>query len=814
MIDLKTRQAELEYESVMLGQARYDRERADQDESATGPGAEQTSRNVDALAGAIVAFIEASSTSAGRHHNAVAYLTHINPRQAAYLAIRYAIDGAAGRQKITTVALKLGAAIEDHINLVNLNDEAPGLYFKVMQQLRFSTSEHHRSTVQRHVTRKYDKSLLTWTDYDKVTLGVKLIELFDEVSNIVTSQRISEGHHNTPIRLVFTPEAQAWFDSAHANAREWAPIHQPMVFPPRDWVDAFDGGYLSRAMHRATLVPQLRLKSSVGGAAFFASAEQLQAAYNAVNAVQRTPWHINKSVLDVVRQAHTSGPAFQALLSEDDQALPARPGDLPSEGVKATEFTASQREVFSLWKRECAEVYQANARLRSKRISATQKMWVAEKFAEFETIYFPHYLDFRGRIYPYASYLNPQSDDLGRGLLEFAEGKPLGSRGLYWLKIQIANLFGIDKVSFEERIKWVEANMDALLDSAMSPLDGQKFWTTADGGGNKWQALAACFELAGAMVQGESYVSHLPIAMDGSCSGLQHYSAMLRDPVGGAAVNLVPQAKPGDIYTAVAKRAQALSDGSTSEMVPHWRGRVKRSIAKRPTMTVCYAATLYGMQSQIAGAVNDEGGSDFLDGADVRSASMYMARHIWDAIGETVVAAKDAMAFLKDCATVCNDAAVDIKWTTPAGFLAKQAYRVDAKRLVNIHYKGQRMQLKVAVDTKKRDTKKQVSGIAPNFVHSLDSAHLMATVTLGSANGLDHWACIHDSFGVHAADVDTLHACIREAFIDQYTPDVLARFRTELAAQLPAELAANLPAVPKQGTLELAAVRESQYFFA
>jgi DNA-directed RNA polymerase len=71
---------------------------------------------------------------------------------------------------------------------------------------------------------------------------------------------------------------------------------------------------------------------------------------------------------------------------------------------------------------------------------------------------------------------------------------------------------------------------------------------------------------------------------------------------------------------------------------------------------------------------------------------------------------------------------------------------------------------------------------------------------------------VHDSFGVHAADVDTLHAVLRETFIEQYTPDVLARLRSEVAAQLPSD--AELPSLPVPGALDLDAVRASAYFFA
>jgi DNA-directed RNA polymerase len=58
---------------------------------------------------------------------------------------------------------------------------------------------------------------------------------------------------------------------------------------------------------------------------------------------------------------------------------------------------------------------------------------------------------------------------------------------------------------------------------------------------------------------------------------------------------------------------------------------------------------------------------------------------------------------------------------------------------------------------------------------------------------------------------------VRETFIEQYTPDVLARLHAEVGAQLQAngaELPENFPSVPRPGSLDLAAVRESAYFFA
>ena len=62
---------------------------------------------------------------------------------------------------------------------------------------------------------------------------------------------------------------------------------------------------------------------------------------------------------------------------------------------------------------------------------------VAEAFKDDEAIYFPHNLDFRGRAYPMHPHLNHLGNDLCRGLLEFAQGKPLGKEGLGWLFVQV-----------------------------------------------------------------------------------------------------------------------------------------------------------------------------------------------------------------------------------------------------------------------------------------------------------------------------------------------------------------------------------------
>lgn len=161
-------------------------------------------------------------------------------------------------------------------------------------------------------------------------------------------------------------------------------------------------------------------------------------------------------------------------------------------------------------------------------------IWMTRKFKDEKTFYFPHTLDFRGRLYANTAFLNPQGEDSARGLLEFSKGKPLGSSGYAWLKVHIANCFGEDKISLEERVEWTDEHKDEILAVGNDPLRNTSLWMVAD---KPWQYLRACIEFSSCGDNFE-YISHLPITIDGSCNGLQHFSAMLRDEVGGAATNL------------------------------------------------------------------------------------------------------------------------------------------------------------------------------------------------------------------------------------------------------------------------------------
>lgn len=80
-------------------------------------------------------------------------------------------------------------------------------------------------------------------------------------------------------------------------------------------------------------------------------------------------------------------------------------------------------------------------------------------------------MDFRGRTYPCPPYFNHLGNDMTRAFMLFAEGKPLGARGLDWLKIHLVNLTGLKKRSnIAGRLAYANSIMDDILDSADHPL--------------------------------------------------------------------------------------------------------------------------------------------------------------------------------------------------------------------------------------------------------------------------------------------------------------------------------------------------------
>ena len=797
---LRDRQLALEEESLTLGIDRYQKDRGRQDEADSGPGRRLITESITPLSEAITAFVAAARNGkAGKKHTAVRWVEKFPPAELAYITVRHCLNAISNRDtRVQSVAEAIATTMEDSINYSRFREVSPGLHKHIQGVLKKSTSQRHSRNVMEAAVRRVELDQFAFPGHDGIHFGMKMVELFIESTGF--GELFLDSSHGKDRRRTLLRGTQPvldWLSKAHDAAAHFAPIRLPMLVPPVDWVSSKGGGYLTDA---GGLVPLVRTRNKsylreLGNV-------DMPAVFQSINAIQSTAWKVNTSVLQVMQDAWEAGGGIAGLPSRDLIELQG----LPS--LDMDTYKVEQPAEFKAWKRKRANIYEENARSTSQRVSAAQKIALAARFAPEEAIYFPHSLDFRGRVYPIPGTLSPQADDQGKALLTFSKGKPLGASGARWLAIHVANLFGVDKVPFAERIQWVKDHEEQILDSAIDPLDGQRFWTEAD---SPWSALAACFEWGGYKMMGADYVSHLPIALDGSCNGLQNFSAMLRDPIGGKATNLIPQERPADIYTQVmkvaAERIKKEAEGG-DPMAARWDGQLTREIVKRPVMTLPYGVTKAGMRGQLMekiGNARDKGAHE---------EASYLAGVLWDSIGQVVIAARVAMDWLKASAKVAAKGDMPVSWTTPAGFPVLQEYRESIGSEVNVHVSGRYMRITTNVEGTKLDSRRQALGISPNFIHSCDAAHLMLTVCTALENGITDFAMIHDSYAAHAADTDVLAASLRAAFVEQYSREVLTDFRNELADQLPAEVAVELPELPPCGDLDLSLVESSLYFFA
>jgi Autographiviridae RNA polymerase len=195
---------------------------------------------------------------------------------------------------------------------------------------------------------------------------------------------------------------------------------------------------------------------------------------------------------------------------------------------------------------------------RSARVRFERDIDIATRFAG-TSFYIRLHCDWRGRISPITD-THAAREDRVRGLLLFANSKPIGERGLFWLKVAVANagaFDGINRRTFEERVQWCDDHLDTLRTITRFPKDeaSHRWLKQAH---DPWQFLAACFELADALEAGPSFETRLPILMDASSSGYQHLTLMRRAKDEAALVNLVPDMSPEDFYQTTAAEVEAL----------------------------------------------------------------------------------------------------------------------------------------------------------------------------------------------------------------------------------------------------------------
>lgn len=837
--DLIATQVRLEEEMTQRGVSRFQRNveaaRRMGAEDGTESGSIIVSGRMKALAEAIKAWMDESEAGvSSRWGSAYKLLRGYDADVLAYLTLKHTLAGISQPRTLQHVSVSIAQSVEDEMRLSGIRDKERKKYDQLVERANKRSSQRHKHIYATRVASALD-TWSNWSNNDRIHVGTKLLEL---LMNSVGLIHIATNGEGTEKALKYVKPLEStleWIARKNNVTAMLRPVYEPMVVPPRNWTSPTDGGYLS-----SSLKPLRMVKTRNRAYLEELGNVDMPMVYTALNAIQATAWQINTPILNIMTTLWEQGATWCGLPPREGIPQPVKPFDIDTNEVAR-----------AAWRKAAFKAHSDNLEIQGARINVSMSLDIANRYSPFRKIYFPYQLDFRGRIYA-VPHLNPQGADHTKGLLRFAYGKPLGEHGAKWLAIHGANVAGYDKASLEDRVKWVHDHQAEILAIAADPFQARG-WADHVGAqaiDKPWQFLAFCLEWKGYCEHGDRFVSKLPIAMDGSCSGIQHFSAMLRDEVGGAAVNLVPSDLPADVYGLVAKKVieRAIHDAKhgtedvlkhdadgkayvqegTKNLAQQWtRFGINRKVTKRSVMTLAYGSKEYGFKDQVMEDILDparkkatdaEGNVDarhFPFTGDGFRAAGWMAKAIWEAVNQVLVKAGEAMKWLQDAATLAAKEELPVCWTTAVGFPVMQAYNSVVARRVKTAINGARVRLLMNEEQDALDKRKQSQGISPNFVHSCDAAHLMLTVVRGVESGLKSFAMIHDSFGTTAGETELFFMTVRKAFIEMYEETaVLERFRDELAAQLSDKARAKLAELPKRGSLSLAAVAESRFCFA
>lgn len=788
----------------------------------------------------------------GKRHGALSILKQFDPDILAFITLSQVFSGITQHHTLPAVQAHIGTIIEIECIALEIERERGKKTANRIHDIAMRQGSRRNRT---KAFKKLAASLLDsrkdneWDQGFKVRIGEPLVNaVLVACSEIFELATITRKRNDMVVIVRLTAEGvELLYNLKEAVA--WShPVHRPMVVEPRPWCSFYTGCYYDeKSAHGINLIRTFNkdhrklIRDAIDDG-------QMRHVLEAVNHIQNVPWATNKAVLEVLEWAWEQGINIPGLPHSTLVPLPER---LPQEvyaGMSDFEKKGVRLNISS--------IREKNRGIVADKAVMIRDLETAKELHRYDRFWLPHNLDFRGRVYPVPHFSHQRADHI-KALFEFADSEALGPSGGAWLAVHLANCgdFGkVSKRSFDERLQWVEDNEQFILRVAADPKGTWAEWAKAD---KPFQFLAACLDYGAWVVdgRGEAYRSHLPIALDGSNSGLQHYSAALRAEDEAALVSLVPSDTPADIYQTIADDVRKdiereASEGSAMAKLALANG-VSRSLVKRNVMTFAYSSAQYGFRQQLMDdTMRPESDKILLglstehpwsmereDGSQDGGWTMagYLASHIYRSVIDTVTKATEGMAFFKSIAGILAHHNKPLVFTSPVGLPVMHKYSQWATKTVHMFLYDRAMPVEAAKTNDKVDEKGRVlrqvsatirtkpldkldkdkarSAVAPNVIHAMDAAHLMLTVLDAKEAGINHIALIHDSFGTHAGRTQEFFYLIRQAFVNMYEnydpfEEVYAAAREALGPDV------ELPVPPEKGSLDLSHVLDADYAFA
>lgn len=829
---------------------------------------------------AIEEYVEGLKGKRGKRSKGAYMMQALDAKVVSYISLKTLLDMAGSARyadalTVRKLACVIGERIEDNVRFTRLEEAAPEYIAKVKESLKkaFSQSYTHRTNSLAGIERRLISNVkegktdyafdlqewVYWSEEDKIQIGLFLLDLIDRVLtlngepviHIHRGEVIGQGARES-VTVTLSDTVIKWCEEYAEEIGKLFPQFAPCVVPPRDWVAPFDGGYHTEEV--ASRLPLIKSGSFKHRKSL--TREKMPLVYKAVNYLQSIAWQVNRELLDAAQSI------VQCEGLQHDKALPSRKewkkpespvsselADLRGKQLMAV-LTKEDAERFLQWKADVREGITEDKARKARLLKLSSVIAQAQQYKNFDNIFFVWNIDSRGRVYCNSSRISPQGEDIGKSLIRLSNGAPLGEHGRKWLAVHGMGVWAEavpnsekkgDKISIEQRLEAVEMMQEEILDCAASP-ENFTMWLSAD---KPWQFLAWALEWARLIEweregnRTEDFVSHIPVALDGSCSGIQHYSAMLRDAEGGKHVNLTCETEQQDIYGEVARRtieklnAEIKMNGENKAIAQGWIDfGIDRGFCKKPVMTLPYGSSMLTSRENVVDKMQEKSMKakskarrlgiphvpvhmfEVRDTEEQRefnkNAISYVNSIMWKEIGGTVPAARAAMKFIKAVTHHVAKAGKPLRWTTPLGLVVEQRICEAEESIIDTNLLG-RIKITLNRYTDVIDVNAMKGAAAPNFVHSYDATHLMMVCNAAKDNGIEGIACIHDSFGAPAGQSELLSKLLRETFRDLYANnDPLASFLQEQEESLGEAIEVEMP---EQGTLDINDIMHSQYCF-
>lgn len=399
-----------------------------------------------------------------------------------------------------------------------------------------------------------------------------------------------------------------------------------------------------------------------------------------------------------------------------------------------------------------------------------------------ERFKFPYFLDSRSRMYTDTTCgFNPQGADHEKAVVIPTYVEPLTEVGFNAL---IETAHGYSEIEWDA---WEMAK------HANKPEETRETWIQAD----KPYCYMACAYLIRQYILDPTQPLPAFIPLDGRCSGLQHWSAVVRSNAITRHLGMHKDEADLDIY-------EKIAEDWKQTLPPGEHKYATRKAAKIPVMTWGYNATMMTSMDHMGklfGAKqkwDDDLGEyvtygEGLARADTSRLGVDLYRGMQDTLGPL----QAAVDWVSDGATkIASDGNVNIKWVTPDGFTCMQRKVKGERKQLQCNLSGGKVfELEIQdFSAQIPNTGKHRSAIAPNVIHSLDATHLRMVARRLKELGLP-MIFIHDSFATHCNYRETLYTIIVEEFIKLYSTNYLV----DLKGYWEAEYDVELDAPPELG---------------